>query len=94
MGLLIIDTHRLEFEFMTRCCEDVRERTYEVCKLSRDFFFFFSFKKYKFNFVFFKVTVLGSHTALETIFPLIIAVLELGYWGSFQVVGYSLLDVF
>jgi hypothetical protein len=36
---------------------------------------------------------LGSYTATEALFPLLIAVLEGFFWNTFQLVGYAILDI-
>jgi hypothetical protein len=41
----------------------------------------------------FKIVPLGSYTATETLFPLFVAVLEGFCWCTFQLVGYTLLDI-
>ena len=40
-----------------------------------------------------KIVPLGSYTAKEALFPLLIAVLEGFYWYTLQLVGYALLDI-
>ena len=45
------------------------------------------------NIVPFKVLALGSHIVLKMVLPLLIALLELGYWNSLQLVSYSCLNV-
>lgn len=49
--------------------------------------------KLQIHIVSFKVTTLGSHTALQTILPFLITVLELGYWNSLQLFGYGCLNI-
>ncbi|GBM91130.1 hypothetical protein AVEN_229177-1 [Araneus ventricosus] len=41
----------------------------------------------------FKVIVLGSHTAPETVPRLFIGLMERGYWKRLQLVGYGLFNV-
>jgi hypothetical protein len=36
---------------------------------------------------------LGSYTATEALFPLLVAVLEGFCWNTFQLVGYAVLDI-
>ena len=40
-----------------------------------------------------KIVPLGSYTATEALFPLFVAVLEGFCWYTFQLVGYTLLDI-
>lgn len=49
--------------------------------------------KLQIHIISFKVTTFGSHTALETILPYLITVLELRYWNSFQLVGYGCFNI-
>lgn len=44
--------------------------------------------------IFFEVIALGIHTALEPMFPLSLAVLELSFWNSFQFIGHRYLNTF
>jgi len=41
----------------------------------------------------FKIVPLGSYTATEALFPLFVAVLEDFCWYTFQLIGYTLLDI-
>jgi hypothetical protein len=41
----------------------------------------------------FKTVPLGSHTAMEALFPSFVAVLEGFCWNSFQLIGYAVLDI-
>jgi len=41
----------------------------------------------------FQIIPLGSYTAMEALFPLFVAVLEGFCWYTFQLVGYTLLDI-
>ena len=41
----------------------------------------------------FKIVPLGSYTVTEVLFPLFVAVLEGFCWYTFQLVGYTLLDI-
>ena len=58
--------------------------------------------QYNFVFIFklqiesvpFKIVPLGGYTSPETLLPLFVAALEVANRNSFQLVGYSLLDVF
>jgi len=52
------------------------------------FYHFFIESKWLIYIISFKVIALGIHTALESMFPLFIAVLELGYWSNFQLVSH------
>ena len=70
--------------------------TYKICKLSNetDFylpkFLFFS----NINDIPFKIIPLGSYTPMETLFPLLVAALEVFNWYGLHHVGYTLLDDF
>jgi len=41
----------------------------------------------------FKIVPLGSYTATEALFPLFVAVLEGFCWNTFQLIGYTVLDI-
>ena len=41
----------------------------------------------------FKIVPLGCYTAMETLFPLFVVVLEGFWWYTFQLVSYDLLDI-
>ena len=41
----------------------------------------------------FKIVPLGSYTATKVLFPLLVAVLEVFCWHTFQFVSYTLLDI-
>ena len=71
-------------------------RLYQVCKLSNETDFLFT--KFLFfsniNVIPFKIVPLGSYTPMETLFPLLLAVLEVFNQYGLQHVFYTLLDVF
>jgi len=68
--------------------------SYKVCKLSSktDFFIYQSFYSFFFsnvNVISFKIVPLGSYTPMETLFPLLVAVLEVFNWYGLQHVCYE-----
>ena len=68
---------------------------YVVCKLSNepDFLFTKVFIFSNINVIPFKIVPLGSYAPIETLFPLLLAALEVFNWYGLQRVRYTLLDV-
>ena len=58
-----------------------------------DFLLTMNFILFKIKAIHFKIVPLGSYTATEALFPLVVAVLEGFCWYTFQLVGYALLDI-
>ena len=70
---------------------NIHTHTYKVCQKSNETdFFIYQFCFFSnINVIPFKIVPLGSYTPMETLFPLMVVVLEIFNWYGFQHVSYN-----